>query len=166
MLAIVTGCRRGELGALTWADIDFKGRVLRISESLEQTKVGLRVKPTKTEKPRDIPLPKSAIELLREHRGRQPENRCLFGAAYRDDLNQESGTQWVKPSHAAPFAWQSITGGRCAPPGGKQTCLGYSSVYVAQQSTTTALSKDELAAADIWDTSIQKSIDAERSKVS
>jgi integrase len=99
MLAIVTGCRRGELGALTWADIDFKGRVLRISESLEQAKVGLRVKPTKTEKPRDIPLPKSAIELLREHRGRQPENRRLFGAAYRDDLNQESGTQWVKPSH-------------------------------------------------------------------
>src|SRR5579871_874020 len=73
--------------ALTWPDIDFNTRVMRISKSLEQTKGGLRVKPTKSEKPRDIPLPRSAIEVLREHRNHQSENRRLFGADYRDDLN-------------------------------------------------------------------------------
>jgi len=69
----------GELLALAWADVDFVGRVLRISKSLEQTKQGLRVKPTKNEKPREIALPKSAIEVLRQHRSKQSENRRLFG---------------------------------------------------------------------------------------
>src|SRR6185369_15385692 len=54
MLTASTGCRRGELLALTWSDIDFNGRVMRLSKSLEQTKEGLRVKSTKSEKPREI----------------------------------------------------------------------------------------------------------------
>jgi integrase len=44
--------------------------------------------------------------------------------------------------------------------------LGHSSVYVTAMIYSHALSKDELAAADIWDTSVQKSIDAARSKIS
>jgi integrase len=87
MLAAATGCRRGELLALTWADIDFNARLMRVSKSLEQTRAGLRVKPTKTEKPREIPLPAVAIEVLRAHRSVQAENRRLFGPDYRDDLN-------------------------------------------------------------------------------
>ena len=64
------GCRRGELLALTWADIDF-----------------VAVPSTKSKKPRVTSLPASAIEILREHRGSQPENRRLCGVDYRDDLN-------------------------------------------------------------------------------
>ena len=83
-----TGCRRGELCAATWADVDFVRRELRISKSLEQTKKGqLRLKSTKNEKPRSISLPPSAVATLRELRGRQSENRRLLGSDYRDDLN-------------------------------------------------------------------------------
>jgi integrase len=41
----MTGCRRGEVLALTWSDVDTVNRNLIISKSLEQTKAGgLRVK--------------------------------------------------------------------------------------------------------------------------
>ena len=100
MLAATTGCRRGELLALTWADIDFASRLMRISKSLEQTKEGLRVKPTKNEKPRSISLPGSAIDMLRGHRSNQAENRRLFGRDYHDDLNLVFSTpdgDYLKP---------------------------------------------------------------------
>ena len=189
MLATATGCRRGELCALTWADVDFNARVLRVSKSLEQTKEGLRVKPTKTEKPREISLPRSAIEVLRTHRGKQAENRRLFGPDYRDDLNLVFATpegDYLKPdtltakvcllatkaglkgaslhtlrhSHGS----QLLANGVPLPVVSKR--LGHSSVYVTAMIYSHALSKDELAAADIWDTSVQKSIDAARSKIS
>jgi integrase len=40
--------------------------------------------------------------------------------------------------------------------------LGHSSVYVTATVYSHALTNDELAAADVWDSSIQKSIDAAR----
>lgn len=45
--AAATGCRRGELLALQWSDLDLQTGSLDISKSLEQTKAGLRVKSTK-----------------------------------------------------------------------------------------------------------------------
>jgi integrase len=59
MVAAGTGCRRGELLALTWTDIDLDHRIARVSKSLEQTRQGLRVKETKNQKSRPIPLPAS-----------------------------------------------------------------------------------------------------------
>jgi integrase len=100
MLAIASGCRRGELLALQWSDIDFNARVVRISKSLEQTKAGLRIKPTKTEKPRELPLPDYAIGVLRAQRAVQSENRRQFERDYRDDLNLVFATldgQYLKP---------------------------------------------------------------------
>lgn len=44
MAATATGCRRGELLAAQWSDVDFVGRVLRISKSLEQTRGQLKGK--------------------------------------------------------------------------------------------------------------------------
>ena len=38
MLATSTGRRRGELFALKWADVDFKGRLMLVSNNLEQRK--------------------------------------------------------------------------------------------------------------------------------
>jgi integrase len=36
-LGAITGARRGELCGLKWGDVDFEGRTLTISRSLEQT---------------------------------------------------------------------------------------------------------------------------------
>lgn len=52
VLATATGCRRGELLALQWSDLDIATGLLTISKSLEQTRGGLRVKSTKSEEPR------------------------------------------------------------------------------------------------------------------
>ena len=48
VLAAATGCRRGELLALTWSDIDFSTGVISVSKSLEETDAGLRLKSTKS----------------------------------------------------------------------------------------------------------------------
>jgi integrase len=50
VMAASTGCRRGELLALEWPDIDLQTGMISISKSLEQTKSGLRVKSTKSGK--------------------------------------------------------------------------------------------------------------------
>jgi integrase len=49
VLAAATGCRRGELLALQWPDLDFETGMLSVSKSLEQTRAGLRVKCTKSD---------------------------------------------------------------------------------------------------------------------
>ena len=174
MLSVSTGARRGELLALTWGDVDFVGRVLRLSKSLEQTRAGLRVKCTKGGKPREISLPKSSIEMLRNHRAAQSENRRLYGPDYRDDLNLVFATpegDYLKPdsmtskvcllatkagldgaslhtlrhSHGSQLLSQGVS----LPAVSKR--LGHSSVYVTATIYAHALSADEVAAADVWD---------------
>jgi integrase len=57
MLALATGLRRGELLALRWRNVDLDRGTIRVVESLEQTKAGLRFKSTKSEKGRGVALP-------------------------------------------------------------------------------------------------------------
>jgi integrase len=97
-IAAATGCRRGELLALRWSDI-VDGCAM-IARSLTQTfrivdtpegKVRvhdvLEFKGTKTEKPRPVSLPSSAIAVLDAHRLQQDEFRRQYGADYRADLD-------------------------------------------------------------------------------
>jgi integrase len=84
-MAAATGCRRGELLALRWTDIR-DGRAT-IERSLTQTKDVLEFKSTKTEDPRVVALPASAMVALEKHRVRQDEFRAQFGVDYQaDDL--------------------------------------------------------------------------------
>lgn len=66
-LALSTGLRRGELLALTWADINRRTRVLSVSKSLEETKRGLKIKYPKNGRPRSCTLPKSTMKLLPQY---------------------------------------------------------------------------------------------------
>jgi integrase len=47
----------------------------------------LEFKDTKTERPRDVKVPASALTALEEHRKRQNEFRQQFGSEYRADLD-------------------------------------------------------------------------------
>jgi integrase len=58
-----------------------------IARSLTQTRQLLEFKCTKTEEPRPVSLPVSAIAALEEHRKAQDEFRCQFGPEYRADLD-------------------------------------------------------------------------------
>jgi integrase len=85
VLAAGTGCRRGELLAVQWADVNENTSEITISKSLEQTKAGgLRVKSTKSEKPRKFVVPEAALEVLAEHRLQQDEDKRMFGSDYQD----------------------------------------------------------------------------------
>ena len=84
VLASATGCRRGELLALEWSDLDESTSEINVSKSLEQTKAGLRIKSTKSEEPRRFSVPEWALEVLRAHRQEQQKDRELFGPDYED----------------------------------------------------------------------------------
>jgi integrase len=76
-----TGARRGEVLALRWADIR-DGRAT-FARSLSQTKQGLVFKGTKSERPRVVKLPESALTALELHRSRQDDFRRQFGPDYQ-----------------------------------------------------------------------------------
>jgi integrase len=80
LLGLSTGCRRGELLALRWKDVDLDGGTLRIEQSIEQTKAGLRFKAPKTRHGRrTIALAPSVVAELRQHRKKQLEERLRLG---------------------------------------------------------------------------------------
>jgi integrase len=81
-LAAATGCRRGELLALRWSDI-VDGRAT-IARSVVYTKAqGIFFKGTKTDKPRTIKVPASALAVLEAHRRKQSAIRALYEGDYR-----------------------------------------------------------------------------------
>jgi integrase len=81
--ALATGIRRGELLALRWKDVDLSRNDrahLRIEQSLEQTRRGLRIKAPKTKHGRrTITLPDFLVTDLRAHRQAQLEQRVALG---------------------------------------------------------------------------------------
>jgi integrase len=79
LIALSTGMRRGEILALRWRNIDLERGVVRVVESLEQTKAALRFKAPKTERTRAITLPSFAIEELRRLKRQQAEELLALG---------------------------------------------------------------------------------------
>jgi integrase len=84
-MVAATGCRRGEVLALRWSDVQ-DGRAM-VARSLTQTRAVLEFKGTKTDKPRPVSLPTSAIAALDVHRKQQDGFRHQFGPDYRTDLD-------------------------------------------------------------------------------
>ena len=84
-LGLRPGARRSELLALQWADLDFETGIMNVSKSLEQTKAGLRIKSTKSSKPRRFAVPAAALGAPREHRARQDNDRAMFAADYEEN---------------------------------------------------------------------------------
>ena len=65
---------------LRWQDVDFNAGTLRIAQSLEQTKAGLRLKSPKTKHGRrTITIPPAIVAELRAHWKAQQEQRLALG---------------------------------------------------------------------------------------
>ena len=79
MVALATGMRRGEILALRWKNVDLDRGVLRVVQSLEQTKTELRFKDTKTSRNRAITLPAFAVDELRRLKREQAEELLALG---------------------------------------------------------------------------------------
>ena len=79
LLALATGMRRGEILALRWKNVDLERATLQVTESLEQTKAGVRFKAPKTDRHRAITLPAFAVEELRRLKRLQAEELLALG---------------------------------------------------------------------------------------
>lgn len=78
---VYTGLRKGELCGLKWADIDLEKGILTVNGGLEYLpSVGLYEEAPKTENgKRSIKLPTTAINVLKEHKRHQTEDRLALG---------------------------------------------------------------------------------------
>jgi integrase len=82
VLGTSTGMRRGELCAVEWSDLDWDKGMIEVSKSLEQTKQGLRVKGTKSDRTRSLSIPAEVLEVLQQHQRDQNRDRELYGSDY------------------------------------------------------------------------------------
>lgn len=77
------GLRRSEICALRWGSVDLDGAGIAVTESVEQTGAGLHFGEAKTDRAhRVLPIPRQAVEILREHKRAQDEMRLALGAAW------------------------------------------------------------------------------------
>lgn len=79
LIALASGMRRGEILALRWRNVDLHGGTVRIVESLEQTKAGMRFKAPKTDRARVVTLPAFAVDELRRLKREQAEHLLMLG---------------------------------------------------------------------------------------
>jgi integrase len=103
LLALSTGMRRGEVFALRWRNVDLDHGSLRVMESLEQTKAGIRFKAPKTERARAITLPSFVIEELRRLKRQQSEELLMLG------VRQTGDTLVCARADGEPLQPQSLT---------------------------------------------------------
>jgi integrase len=79
--AAYTGCRRGEILALRWQDVNFKEGTLTVSRSVTER---LEFNATKNDKTEVITMEQGLAAVLEAHRASQDEERQFLGLAYND----------------------------------------------------------------------------------
>jgi integrase len=85
-VALALGLRRGEALGLSWADVDFETRTLRVNRSLQRLQGRLVISEPKTKKSRrTLDLPNSLVQKLKEHRTRQLEEKLIAGPKWQDN---------------------------------------------------------------------------------
>lgn len=85
IIAIYTGMRRGEVLGLSWENINFEKKYIKVVQELSCTKQGLKILPPKTNKSiRNIAIPDTLIKILKIHKAKQMENKLLLGKEYQN----------------------------------------------------------------------------------
>lgn len=85
-LLVVTGCRRGEIAALKWSNVDFRNSKIRIDSTLLYSSgTGIFENATKTRDVRFLKLPKETMDILRDYRQYWVELRFKNGDNWKGD---------------------------------------------------------------------------------
>lgn len=110
-VALFSGCRVGELCALTWNDIDFDTCTLYIRKAVAyaKSKGGAYIKePKTTDSFREVVIPQSEIQLLKELRKEQIENIWKLGTAWEGVRDSKRlNDNLVFPQHNGKIMWRS-----------------------------------------------------------
>jgi integrase len=85
LLAGMLGLRRGEIAALRWRHVDLNRAQVAIVESVEQTRLGLRIKAPKSGRGRKVALPIRVVAELRAWRTKQAQELLRLGIRLTDD---------------------------------------------------------------------------------
>jgi integrase len=86
VLACTCGLRRGEISAVRWKGLDLDNRILRVTQTLEETKAaGVSKEPKSERSRRTIALPMLAVEGLQQHRKQQAEALLEVGIRQTGD---------------------------------------------------------------------------------
>ena len=179
-----SGCRRGELLALTWADLDFDTGLMTVSKSLEQTRAGLRVKSTKSGKPRTIGLDDFDLEVLAAHRLEQNRDKVAFGSGYRqnnlvfcqpngdfyspDHVGTRTKTLLRKAGypnvslHSLRHSHASILLGNGTPLAVVSERLGHANQDITLSLYSDSLPADRKAASRVWQTALAEVLSEDR----
>ena len=88
LLALDSGIRRGELTGLTWNDIDFKNKSIKINKTTQYTKdLGIFEKSTKSQNSdRIIYISDKTINILKQYRKEQLQNKMKLGNKWGNSL--------------------------------------------------------------------------------
>jgi integrase len=98
-LAAYTGARRGELLNLRWRDIDAEALEVRISGSATVI-AGQRIEgTTKSGRSRTVSIDTGTVQVLRDHRKRQAEERLTVGVEWKGTDDYVFCTAWGEPVH-------------------------------------------------------------------
>jgi integrase len=98
-LAAYTGARRGELLNLRWRDIDLASAEINISGSTAVIG-GARIEgTTKSGRSRKVSIDAGTVEVMKEHRSLQAEERLLAGPEWRASDDYVFTTGWGGPVH-------------------------------------------------------------------
>ena len=169
VLAAATGCRRGELLALQWTDLDVDTGLLTICKSLEQTRGGLRVKSTKSEEPRQLGVPKWALDVRRMFGADYIDCNLIFcqpdGRYYSPDrlgarvveLMRKVGLHGVS-LHSLRHSHASILLSKGVPPAVVSQRLGHADQNITLSIYSHALPADARAAEKVWNDSMAEVI--------
>lgn len=98
ILALGAGLRRGEICALTWADVDFKHRVVRVQASIEHQDSGyVRAEPKTRSSRRAVAVSDELLAVLSQHRADQRLQAMELGHADPPWLLSEPDGRMTRP---------------------------------------------------------------------
>lgn len=115
-IAALSGCRRGELCGLRWADVDWTSGLLSIERSVFETKGGgWSEKDTKSHAVRRVALDPVGLEVLKTHRAAVDQLANDLGIGLSDSAfvfsRSPQGLEPVRPDLVTKFVAR-ISGGR------------------------------------------------------
>lgn len=88
LLALDSGCRRGELTGLTWEDIDFNNSTININKTTQYVSgYGAFEKETKSENSnRVVYIANTTLKVLKRYKAQQDKQKLLLGSKWKNSI--------------------------------------------------------------------------------